>query len=67
MSYAAERGAKVVEAYPRDAEDDRLPDGEAFTGPLVMFQRAGFEEVTRHTPDRPIMRFNVTEFLKVGT
>jgi GNAT superfamily N-acetyltransferase len=65
VSYAAEQGAEVIEAYPKDASDDRLPDGEAFTGPLSMYRRAGFKEAARHSPSRPIMRFNVSEFLKV--
>ncbi|HEX5940296.1 MAG TPA: GNAT family N-acetyltransferase [Dehalococcoidia bacterium] len=66
VSYAAERGAEVVEAYPRDAEDDRLPDNQSYTGPLSMFRKAGFKEVARFTPDHPIMRFNIADFLKVG-
>lgn len=65
VSYAAENGAEIVEAYPLDRRDDRLPDGDAFTGPLTMFKRAGFKEVARNTPNRPIVRFSVAKFLKV--
>jgi GNAT superfamily N-acetyltransferase len=66
VSYAAEQGAELIEAYPREGKDDLLPDGDAFTGPLSMFKRAGFKEVARHSEGRPIMRFSIADFLKVA-
>ncbi len=51
-----QRGARVVEAYPSDPGDDRLPDPEMWRGSLAQFERAGFEVVARRKPARPIVR-----------
>lgn len=56
LAYAKEHGATVVEAYPIEPKDD-LPDVFAWTGIRSTFTRAGFREVMRHTPARPIMRY----------
>lgn len=56
LAYAKEHGATVVEAYPIEPKGD-LPDVFAWTGIRSTFTRAGFKEVTRHTPARPIMRY----------
>ncbi|MFB4279440.1 MULTISPECIES: GNAT family N-acetyltransferase [unclassified Nonomuraea] len=55
VSYAAEQGARVVEGYPKDTEK-RLPAGELYHGWRSLFEEAGFEEVARRSPTRPIMR-----------
>jgi hypothetical protein len=39
-----------------DAQKD-MPAPFIFTGTASAFQRAGFQEVERHTPTRPIFRF----------
>ncbi|HXH21646.1 MAG TPA: GNAT family N-acetyltransferase [Dehalococcoidia bacterium] len=54
--FAAGRGAAVVEGYPVDPKVGRMPDTFAYTGVPSMFIRAGFEEVERRSPGRPIMR-----------
>jgi GNAT superfamily N-acetyltransferase len=52
---AAERaGAPALEAYPLDAS---LTPSASHTGYLSTFVRAGFRIVARHTPPRPIMRY----------
>jgi GNAT superfamily N-acetyltransferase len=55
MGYARRRGAEVLEAYPVDAA--RRTDDEAmWFGAKSMFDDAGFVEVLRRRPRRPIMR-----------
>ena len=48
--------APALEAYPIDKS---LPDSSRniFTGVACAFARAGFQEVARRSPDRPIMRY----------
>lgn len=58
VDYAGRHGASVLDGHPVDVE--RLqgkPSASAvFTGTLVMFQAAGFTEVGRTYPSRPVMR-----------
>lgn len=50
VAYAAARGATRVEAYPVDLpRGAQLPAESAFTGTLVMFERAGFTVVAYTT------------------
>jgi GNAT superfamily N-acetyltransferase len=55
--YAEERGAVVVEGYPIDAATGTIPDVFAWTGLAPAFRKAGFDEVVRRSPTRPIMRY----------
>lgn len=54
--YAAQMGAMAVEAYPIDTEHRDYPAAFAWTGFAPTFRAAGFTEVARRTPRRPIMR-----------
>jgi len=61
VDYARDHGATLVEAYPVDPSRGRVPAAAAYTGPLGMFERAGFEVVERRqwnksSPVRPIVR-----------
>ncbi len=61
VAYAASHGATMLEAYPVDAADGRVPAASVFKGTLRMYQRAGFEVVARRranraSPERPIVR-----------
>ena len=61
VDYAREHGATLVEGYPVDPSRGRVPAASAFTGPISMFERAGFKVVERRqwnasTPPRPIVR-----------
>lgn len=56
VEYAASQGARIVEAYPLDIESDSYPEAFAEMGFMSTFVEAGFSEVTRHSPRRPIMR-----------
>jgi len=53
---ARKHGARIVEGYP--TEPARGPQADAFvwTGLAGTFTRAGFREVARRSPTRPIMR-----------
>lgn len=55
LEHAAARGAAIVEGYPVDARRP-LPDAFAWTGLATAFLAAGFDEVARRSPTRPIMR-----------
>jgi GNAT superfamily N-acetyltransferase len=55
VSYARSHGATVVEAYPIDPRR-KLGSGELYTGLLSVFVDAGFAEVARRSPTRPIVR-----------
>jgi hypothetical protein len=55
VAFARRRGAAVVEGYPNDV-GDRRPDPFVWTGLKPSFDRAGFAEVARRSPTRPIVR-----------
>ena len=55
---AAKRAkAPALEAYPLDAA---LSPSSSSTGYATTFARAGFKEIARHFPPRPIMRYDFT-------
>jgi GNAT superfamily N-acetyltransferase len=58
VEHAGRKGARIVEAYPKDPRK-KLANSEAFTGVLSMYEEAGFREVARRAPDRPIVRKQV--------
>ena len=55
VDYARSRGARLLEAYPVDADGRRDPDS-MFFGAKSMYDRAGFREVARRKPTRPVVR-----------
>lgn len=56
-AYAVEQGATILEAYPIEPNSKTVPDVFAWTGILSTFLAAGFSEVKRHSPSRPIVRY----------
>jgi GNAT superfamily N-acetyltransferase len=56
VEHAASKGARVIEGYPVDAKGARKPSAELYHGTASMFAAAGFEEVARRSPTRPMMR-----------
>ena len=58
IAYASEHGATVIEAYPVE-KADRSKDDTLWFGAKSMYDHAGFKEVARRKPTRPIVRFNV--------
>ena len=59
VEFAKSQGARVVEAYPIDTVNGGYPDPYAYTGILSAFKEAGFSEVARRSPKRPIMRIRI--------
>ncbi|MDX1378384.1 MAG: GNAT family N-acetyltransferase [Anaerolineales bacterium] len=58
IRYVKRQGGRIVEGYPVDAQKD-IPAPFVFTGMASAFQQAGFVEVARNSPTRPIFRFNI--------
>lgn len=55
VDYARSCGARLVEGYPVDKDAPSHPDF-MFFGAKSMFDRAGFKEVARRRPNRPVVR-----------
>jgi GNAT superfamily N-acetyltransferase len=55
VDHARTHGARLVEAYPVDTQEQKHPD-DMFFGAKSMYDRAGFREVARRTPTRPVVR-----------
>src|SRR5262245_53376823 len=58
IAYARQRGATLIEAYPVDKEG-RSSDTAMWFGAKSMYDRAGFEQVARRKPARPVVRLKV--------
>ncbi len=56
VDFARSCGARIVEGYPIDPRQKESPDAFVWTGLSSTFVRAGFTEVARRSPTRPIMR-----------
>jgi GNAT superfamily N-acetyltransferase len=58
VAYAAQQGARIVEAYPVDSGGRTVSgSSEGYMGLVSAFRKAGFEEVTRRSPRQPVMRY----------
>jgi GNAT superfamily N-acetyltransferase len=58
VTYAAQQGARIVEAYPVDPRGQTVHGStEGYMGLLSAFQRAGFVEVARRSPRQAVMRY----------
>ena len=53
--FARSRGARIVEGYPVEYRGG-VADAWVFTGAASTFRKAGFREVARRSPTRPIFR-----------
>jgi GNAT superfamily N-acetyltransferase len=61
--YARLHGASAIEGHPVDVsrlQTGRVSGSALFTGTHVMFESAGFREIGRTYPSRPIMRRDLT-------
>jgi len=56
VRYARKRGARILEGYPVEPRSGKTADAFAWTGLAAAFRAAGFVEVARRSPTRPIMR-----------
>ena len=55
VKYARQQGATLLEAYPVD-KPDRSHDDHLWFGAKAMYDKAGFTEVARRRPQRPVVR-----------
>ncbi len=55
-AHVRRRGGRVVEGYPQQPKRGDMADVFAWTGIASAFVAAGFREVARPSPTRPIMR-----------
>ena len=58
ITYAKKRGATLLEAYPVDRAA-RGRDDSMWFGAKSMYDAAGFDEVARRKPQRPVVRLKI--------
>lgn len=61
VAHAEEHGAPSVEAFPFD-RDAKMQSQWLWHGALAMFEEAGFKEIARRKPDRPVVAFFCKSF-----
>ncbi len=66
VAHARKQGAHIIEGYPVEPKKGQIPDAFAWIGLPSAFHRAGFVEVLRRSPTRPIMRCTVGPHSQVG-
>jgi GNAT superfamily N-acetyltransferase len=69
VDFARDRGATSVEGHPVDADAlkaERVSGSALFTGTMAMFLDAGFHEVARTFPSRPVMRMSTAAGPRTG-
>jgi len=54
--FVASSGGRLIEGYPKDQQGNFTGANTLWTGIATTFLKAGFNEVARRTPKRPIMR-----------
>ena len=58
VEHVKKQGGEIVEGYPIDNQKEESPVF-MFTGAAAAFQKAGFKEVARNSPTRPIFRYHI--------
>jgi GNAT superfamily N-acetyltransferase len=58
VAWAKRQGVKLLEAYPMD-KPGRAGDDTMWFGAKSMYDKAGFEEVARRKPQRPVVRLKL--------
>ncbi|MCZ6664866.1 MAG: GNAT family N-acetyltransferase [Gammaproteobacteria bacterium] len=62
VRYARSHGAGILEGYPVEPKSNKdIPAAFAWTGIPSAFEQAGFVEIARRSPTRPIMRIELAE------
>lgn len=65
IDYVNGQGVRILEGYPVEPKGDKpIPPAFAWTGIPKAFESAGFLEVARRSPTRPIMRFDFSDRTK---
>jgi len=57
IKFVAQHGGKIVEGYPVEPKGNNAPAPFVYTGLPGAFLKAGFTEVARFSPTRPIFRY----------
>jgi GNAT superfamily N-acetyltransferase len=65
VAFAAGQGAVIIEACPIETAR-KLIWGEGYVGLAPVFRAAGFEEVARRSPTRPLMRLTIEAPVKAA-
>ena len=68
VEHVGKHGGKILEGYPVEPKKDnasaglvRMPAASAYTGLASVFRKAGFKEIARRSPTRPIFRYVIGE------
>jgi GNAT superfamily N-acetyltransferase len=61
IEYVKEHGGRILEGYPVEPKEGKMPDPFVYTGAASAFRKTGFVEVLRRSETRPIMRYFVEE------
>jgi GNAT superfamily N-acetyltransferase len=64
VDFAREHGAMAIEGHPVDVDAlkaARVAGSAIYTGTVAMFAAAGFVEVARTYPSRPVMRLSTLQ------
>ncbi len=59
IDYVRKQGGKIVEGYAVEPKKTPMPDVFVYHGLAAAYRKAGFEEVARRSPTRPIMRYTI--------
>lgn len=57
IEYVRGKGGSILEAYPEVPQSESIPDDEAYTGVLAVFEQCGFTRVPDRDPAHPIVRY----------
>lgn len=66
VAHARGHGARVIEGYPIDTDRGKTTSNELFHGALSTFLHAGFTEVARPKPARPIVSLTASDGTESG-
>jgi GNAT superfamily N-acetyltransferase len=67
VAYIATQGGRVVEGYPIEPKEAKMPAVFAWTGFASTYKAAGFVECARRSESRPIMRYFISGETVTGT
>jgi GNAT superfamily N-acetyltransferase len=59
IDYVRKQGGKIVEGYAVEPKSTPMPDVFVYHGLAAAYRKAGFKEVLRRSPTRPIMRYYI--------
>ncbi len=65
-AHVRQQGGQIIEGYPVEPAGGETPDAFAYTGLASAFRQAGFVEVARRSPTRPIMRREIAARKRKG-